>query len=97
MPTNTTVKRKRYLGANMSHFYKAAISHWEAKRDEAIATLELYFQKSVGIGEHSKILEEINQWTSQLSEAEENLLVLEKYFEDDGYVRDNPIKGVLNG
>ena len=97
MLTNTTVKRKRCLGANMSHFYKAAISHWEAKRDEAIATLELYFQKSVGIGEHSKILEEINQWTSQLSEAEENLLVLEKYFEDDGYVRDNPIKGVLNG
>ena len=81
----------------MSHFYKAAISHWEAKRDEAIARLELYFQKSVGIGEHSKILEEINQWTSQLSEAEENLLVLEKYFEDDGYVRDNPTKGVLNG
>ena len=97
MLTNITVKRKRYLGVNMSHFYKAAISHWEAKRDEAIATLELYFQKSVGIGEHSKILEEINQWTSQLSEAEENLLVLEKYFEDDGYVRDNPIKGVLNG
>ena len=81
----------------MSHFYKASVSHWTAQKDEAIATLELYFQKSVGIGEHSKILEEINQWTSQLSEAEENLLVLEKYFEDDGYVRDNPIKGVLNG
>ena len=81
----------------MSHFYKAAVSHWTAQKDEAIATLELYFQKSVGIGEHSKILEEINQWTSQLSEAEENLLVLEKYFEDDGYVRDKPIKGVLNG
>ena len=97
MLTNTTVKRKRFLGANMSHFYKAAVSHWEAKRDEAIAILELYFQKSVGIGEHSKILEEINQWTSILSEAEENLIILEKYFEDDGYVRDNPIKGVLNG
>ena len=97
MLTNTTVRRKRYLGDNMSHFYKAAISHWEAQRDNALATLELYFLKSVGIGEHSKILEEINQWTSQLSEAEENLLVLEKYFEDDGYVRDNPIKGVLNG
>tara|TARA_Y100001963_G_C6542744_1_gene336310 strand:- start:319 stop:564 length:246 start_codon:yes stop_codon:yes gene_type:complete len=81
----------------MSHFYKAAISHWESKRDEAIATLELYFQKSVGIGEHSKILDEINEWTSKLSEAEENLIILEKYFEDDGYVRDNPIKGVLNG
>ena len=95
--TNTTVKRKRYLGANMSHFYKAAISHWEAKRDEAIATLELYFQKSVGIGEHSKILDEIHNWTHQLSESEENIQSLKKHFEDDGYVRDKPIKGVLNG
>ena len=97
MLTNTTVKRKRYLGDNMSHFYKAAISHWEAQRDNAIATLELYFLKSVGIGEHSKLLEEINEWTHKLSEAEENIQVLQKYFEDDGYVRDKPIKGVLNG
>mgnify|MGYP003123679407 FL=1 len=81
----------------MSHFYKAAVSHWTAQKDEAIATLELYFQKSVGIGEHSKILEEINEWTSKLSEAEENLLALEKHFEDDGYVRDVPKKKVLNG
>ena len=44
----------------MSHFYKAAVSHWTAKRDEAIATLELYFLKSVGIGEHSNLLNEIN-------------------------------------
>ena len=80
MPTNTTVKRKRYLGVNMSHFYKAAISHWEAKRDEAIATLELYFQKSVGIGEHSKILDEIHVWTHQLSESEENIQSLKKTF-----------------
>ena len=81
----------------MSHLYKAAVSHWTAQKDEAIATLELYFQKSVGIGEHSKILEEINDWTSKLSEAEENLLSLEKHFEDDGYVRDKPKKVVING
>ena len=81
----------------MSHFYKAAVSHWTAQRDEAIATLELYFQKSVGIGEHSKILIEINEWTSKLSEAEENLQVLEKHFEDDGYVREEPKKEVIVG
>ena len=72
----------------MSHFYKAAISYWEAQRDEAVATLELYFQKSVGIGEHSKVLQEINDWTCKLSEANENLDSLKKYFEDDGYVPD---------
>ena len=80
----------------MSHFYKAAISYWTAQRDEAVATLELYFQKSVGIGEHSKVLQEINDWTCKLSEAEENLDSLKKYFEDDGYVRDKPKKKLLN-
>ena len=81
----------------MSHFYEAAVSHWTAKRDEAIATLELYFLKSVGIGEHSNLLNEINEWTSKLAEAEENLQVLVKYFEDDGYVRDKAKKEVLVG
>ena len=40
----------------MNKFYTAAVSHWKSQRDEALATLELYFQKSVGIGEHSKRL-----------------------------------------
>ena len=79
----------------MSKFYKAAISHWEAQKDEAIATLELYFLKSVGIGEHSEMLAEINKWTHKLAEADENLNVLEQYFEDDGYAKEE--KKVLNG
>jgi len=57
----------------------------------------LYFLKSVGIGEHSNLLNEINEWTSKLAEAEENLQVLVKYFEDDGYVRDKAKKEVLVG
>ena len=65
---------------NSEPFYKAALSYWEAQKREAIATLNLYFSNSVGIGEHSKILEEINTWTSKLSEAEENLINLKKYF-----------------
>ena len=35
----------------MSKFYTAAISHWKAQKDEAVATLELYFLKPVGIGD----------------------------------------------
>ena len=80
----------------MNKFYTAAVSHWKYQRDEALATLELYFQKSVGIGEHSKVLQEINDWTCKLSEANENLDSLKKYFEDDGYVRDEPKKKLLN-
>ena len=66
----------------MNKFYTAAVSHWKSQRDEALATLELYFQKSVGIGEHSKVLQEINDWTCKLSEADENLSSLRGYFEE---------------
>ena len=69
----------------MNKFYTAALSHWKSQRDEALATLELYFQKSVGIGEHSKILQEINDWTAKLSEANENLEECYNRFKDDKY------------
>ena len=81
----------------MNKFYTAALSHWKSQRDEALATLELYFQKSVGIGEHSNILQEINDWTAKLSEANENLESLKTYFDDYGDVKDdNKTKKLLN-
>ena len=63
-----------------NHFYRAAIKSFEAQREEAIATLKLYFDHSVGIADHSHILEEIKKWTSKLAEAQENLKVLREYF-----------------
>jgi hypothetical protein len=45
-----------------NHFYRAAIKSYEAQREEAIATLELYFQHSVGIADHSNILA-TSTWT----------------------------------
>ena len=66
-----------------NHFYRAAIKSFEAQREEAIATLELYFQHSVGIADHSSILEEIKNWTLKLAEAQENIKVLKEYFYTD--------------
>ena len=43
-------------------YYKAALSHFHSKADEAKAVLDTYFNKSVGIGEHSKLLDEITHW-----------------------------------
>ena len=59
---------------------KAAISHYESQRDHALATLNVYFNNAVGIGDHSNILDEIKKWTSTLAEAEENLQVLKDNF-----------------
>ena len=69
----------------MNKFLKAELDYWESQKSQAIATLELYFNKSVGIGEHSDIGAEIHQWISKLSEATENIKNLGKYFTEDGY------------
>ena len=40
--------------------------------------MDIYFNDSVGIGEHSKLLDEVKEWTTKLSEADENLRTLKK-------------------
>lgn len=59
---------------------QAAFSHYEAKRDEALAVLDVYLNNPVGIGEHSGLLEEIIKWTQVLTEAEENIETLKRHF-----------------
>ena len=76
---------------------KSQIAYYTGLIAKHQQNVEIYLNQPVGIGEHSKILDEIHIWTHQLSESEENIQSLKKHFEDDGYVRDKPIKGVLNG
>jgi|TARA_A100001391_G_C4872906_1_gene225864 hypothetical protein len=63
---------------------KAALSRYEAQRDEAKAHLHILFKNSVGIGEHTDILSEIDKWVKSLSEANENLQTLLDNFDDYG-------------
>ncbi len=63
-------------------YYRAALTHFQSKADEAKAVLDTYFNNSVGIGEHSKLLDEITNWTKILCEAEECLAALESHFQD---------------
>ena len=64
----------------MNKLLQAALSQYEAQRDEALAVLEVYFNNSVGIGEHSNLLKEITEWSQKLAEAEENISILNKHF-----------------
>ena len=64
----------------MNKLLKAALSQYEAQRDEALAVLEVYFNNPVGIGEHSNLLKEITDWTQKLTEAEENISTLKVNF-----------------
>jgi len=64
----------------MNKLLKAALSHYEAQRDEALAVLEVYLNNSVGIGEHSGLIDEIKNWTEKLTEAEENMATIKRHF-----------------
>ena len=64
----------------MSKLLKAAQDKFEAQKSEALAHLEILFEKSVGIGEHTDILSEIDKWLASLSAAEENIYQLNQHF-----------------
>ena len=64
----------------MKKLYEALVLHYQAKVAEALATLEIYLEKSVGIGEHSDILEELKKYVDVLDDADSKLDTLDKYF-----------------
>ena len=58
-------------------FYNALVKKYEAEIEECLATLKLYMNKSVGIGEHSDLLTELDKYVSKLAAAEDNLETLQ--------------------
>jgi methylaspartate ammonia-lyase len=66
--------------------YEALESKYLAQIAEAKATLAIYFESSVGIGEHPQHLEEMDKFVTQLTDAEdklESLRNLKFYSSDD--------------
>ena len=59
---------------------RATLARFEADRQEALATIQLYLTAPAGVGEHPKIVEEIASATRQLAEAEEALDTLNRNF-----------------
>ncbi len=60
-------------------FYNALTKKYEAEIEECLATLKIYMNKSVGIGEHSDLLTELDKYVSKLAAAEDNLASLERH------------------
>ena len=56
--------------------YRALEAKYEAQIAEAQATLAIYFESSVGIGEHPQHLEEMDKFVSQLADAQDKLEAL---------------------
>jgi len=58
--------------------HKALVSRYKSQRDEALATLEVYFNNAAGIGEHPQVVEEMSKQVESLANAEGCLEILDK-------------------
>jgi len=52
---------------------KALKSKFQAQKDEALATLEVYYNNPAGIGEHPQIVEEMAKQLEKLANAQDCL------------------------
>jgi hypothetical protein len=63
-----------------NHLMRAVLARHEAHRQEALATMELYLNASVGIGDHPNVVDEISNAAAKLAAAEEILETLNRNF-----------------
>ena len=59
---------------------KAVRSHAQGHIDKHIANVEVYLNQSVGIGEHSNIIEAIEIELEEISKYQDQIDMLDKYF-----------------
>jgi len=74
---------------------QASIDKYKAEISEALAILEVYFQKPVGIGEHPDLMTEIDKYIEKLEAATGKLETLQRYFDEHADVDTN--KKLLKG
>ena len=59
-------------------------ARYEAQISEADATVKIYLENSVGIGEHPQHIDEIDKQFEKIAAAQEKLEVLEDFREQQG-------------
>ena len=77
---------------------QASIDKYKAEISEALATLDVYFNNPVGIGEHPDLLTEIDKYVEKLETATGKLETLQRYFDEHADIdRVNTNKKLLKG
>ena len=54
-------------------------ARYNAQIAEADATIKIYLENSVGIGEHTQHIEECDKLTGKIAEAEDKLQILKEF------------------
>ena len=60
---------------------KALEDKYNAQISEANATLKIYLEQSVGIGEHPQHIEECDKLIEKIANAEEKLIILKEFID----------------
>ena len=55
---------------------------YNAQISEADATIKIYFENSVGIGEHPQHVYEVDKLIEKIANAEEKLIILKEFYND---------------
>tara|TARA_R100001086_G_scaffold58624_1_gene26843 strand:+ start:523 stop:726 length:204 start_codon:yes stop_codon:yes gene_type:complete len=58
---------------------EALEKRYEAQISEADATVKIYLENSVGIGEHPQHIEEVDKQIDKIAQAEEKLKILKEF------------------
>ena len=61
-------------------------ARYEAEIAEADATVNIYLENSVGIGEHPQHIDEVNKLIDKIAQAKEKLEVLDEFEPEKGDV-----------
>ena len=84
--------------------FRGLIKRYEAEIAEAYATLVIYFDNSVGIGDHPNLLEEMDKLVGRIADAEDKIkaqeLILEAYeaeVADRASARQREMQAVASG
>ena len=64
-------------------FIEALTAKYEADIKVAKATINVYMDKSVGIGEHPQFVHEIDKQLEAIASAEDKLRMIEKHYPND--------------
>jgi hypothetical protein len=63
-----------------NELYQSLLQRYETEVQECKSTLLIYFEKSIGIADHSNILDEMDELINRMSSANDKLKMLKKTF-----------------
>ena len=61
---------------------EALEKRYEAQLAECDATIKIYLENSVGIGEHPQHVDEVDKLIEKIANAEEKLIILKEFYND---------------